>query len=336
MPNQRWRSQVALIKLKKKRSRVLISLIFAYSSILALILLLNFADYGKVGITDRLGQLNQQAEEDPATLYLQVTSFDEVRQVGKLRMFIYPSTNYANQFSSSVQTYFRTQLRLDAAHLENTKESLIWNAGEYIRAIDFEIDATNEAFPKYSNDSYFPYDRYSLRSTASLEIQTEGEATETEDDDVWFAPKMRLIPYTSILPGWTINYDFHGEPATAEEQFSNGEVGLEIRIQRSGLHQIITLLLSLMFLISSLGIAYYAIRVQMGKIDPDIEALIWAASSIFALIQTRSVIPNNPRVGVKWDLIVFYPSLALAFVGGAFVFISYIAHFSSKKNEVAD
>jgi hypothetical protein len=42
--------------------------------------------------------------------------------------------------------------------------------------------------------------------------------------------------------------------------------------------------------------------------------LIWAGSTAFTMIQTRTLMPGNPRLGVRFDLIIFYPSLAICFV----------------------
>jgi hypothetical protein len=57
---------------------------------------------------------------------------------------------------------------------------------------------------------------------------------------------------------------------------------------------------------------------------PTLSGLVWSASTAFTMIQTRTVIPGSPRVGVKFDLFVFYPALAMAFISGGFMFFYWL------------
>jgi len=62
----------------------------------------------------------------------------------------------------------------------------------------------------------------------------------------------------------------------------------------------------------------------MSHRPPTLSGLIWSGSTAFTMIQTRNVIPGDPRIGVKFDLFVFYPSLILCFVSGGLMFYHWV------------
>jgi hypothetical protein len=301
-----------------------------YLAVLAVTLLFNYSDPGRIQVSEKLSKVNSSMPDDAYSLYIQVLAFDEIHQTAKMRLYIYPPARFGNAFASSVQTYTRTQLNLDAARVDSEYSDLVWDSGEFMRAVDFEIDATNEAYKRFTNDSFFPFDQYSLRSAAQIEIQTEGEGTPTENDDTWISPPVRVVPYTSVLPGWTLNYNGVGNASDLNLEYSNGQATFEIQVARPSLHKTIAAVISLIFLLSSLAISIYSVSLLTRKKKPEVEGLVWAASNVFALIQTRSILPNNPRVGVKLDLLIFYPSLILTFLSSALIFVNWLRFAESQ------
>ena len=314
------------------KSKAILILTALYLSVIAVTVLFSFSDAGKVSVSKNLNQVNEKLPEDSYALYVQVLYFDEVHQTAKLRMYLYPPARFGNAFASSVQTYKRIQLSIDAAKIDSEKSDLIWNSGEYIRAVDFEIDATNEAFGKFTSDSYFPFDRYSLRSTAQIEVQLEGEETPQTSDDLWASPPVKVIPYTSVLPGWSLEYGVVGNAKERLAEYENGQPTFEIRVARPSLHKTIAIVISLIFLFGSFAISIYAVSLITKKKSPEVEGLVWAASTVFALIQTRSILPNDPRVGVKLDLLIFYPSLILTFASSSLIFIDWLRSSDEQQN----
>lgn len=310
--------------MSKSRRSAGIILLAIYLGVLLVSLVFNYSDPGKINVSPKLSKLNDSLPEDSYSLYVQVLSFDEIHQTAKMRLYIYPPARLGNAFASSVQTYKRTQLNLDAARIESEQGDLLWDSGEFMRAVDFEIDATNEAYKKFTNDTYFPFDQYSLRSMAQIEIQTQGEETSNTADDVWTSPPVRIVPYTSVLPGWTLNYDSVGKLSNLKSEFANGQASFEIQVTRPSLHKTIAVVISLIFFLGSLAISIYAVSLLTKRKKPEVEGLVWAASTVFALIQTRSILPNNPRVGVKLDLLIFYPSLILTFLSSALIFVNWL------------
>ncbi len=308
-----------------------ITLLSLYLTVFFVTLIFNISDPGRIKTDKGLVSVNESLPDDAFSLYVQILSFDEVHQTSKMRIYLYPPASLGNAFASSVQTYKRVQLNLDAARIDLGEEDLIWNSGEYIRAIDFEIDATNEAYSAFTNDSYFPFDRYSLRSNAQIEVQIQGEETVSESDDVWVSPPVRIIPYTSVLPGWTLTYDNVSQSKSALSEQENGLANFEVKITRPGLHKTIAAVISLIFFLGSLAISIYAVSLLNHKKRPEVEGLVWAASTVFALIQTRSILPNDPRVGVKLDLLVFYPSLILTFISSGLIFVYWLKEIDSPK-----
>ena len=312
-----------------------LAIILLYVFVIGLVSIFNSANPGNIESTPKLEQINEEIGDDSVSIYVQVLSFDEIHQSAKLRMYIYPPKRFGNPFSSSVQTYYRTKLTLDAARIES-EQDLNWNAGEFIRAVDFQIDATNEAVSSRASDAFYPFDRYSLRSYATLEIQVEGEATRETNDDVWISPPLRIIPYTNVLPGWSIAYDTFVDKRDANDIFSNGGLALELKLARPTLHKYIVIFLSAIFFLGSLAISTYSLRVIANKKVPQIEGLVWSASTIFTLIQTRNVLPNEPRIGIKLDLIVFYPAIAITFLGSVLVFYAWLAEKSTTSQSIVE
>lgn len=316
--------------MRSKLTKEKLAVILLYMTIVVMALAFNFANPGNIETSEKLQKLNKDIGKDSVSVYVQVVSFDEIHQTAKIRIYIYPPKRFGNAYANSVQIYFRTKLMIDAVRVENN-EKLVWNSGDFIRAIDFEIDATNEAFSSRSSDAFYPFDRYSLKSFLSMEIQIEGEETKSLSDDVWISPPLRIIPYTTVLPGWSLNYGTYVSGKESIDLFENGELALELRLERPLLHKYIVLFLSIIFLLGSLAISTYALRVFAGRKRPEIEGLVWSASTIFTLIQTRNVLPNDPRIGIKLDLLVFYPAIAITFLGSTLIFYSWLNQESNPK-----
>jgi hypothetical protein len=136
-----------------------------------------------------------------------------------------------------------------------------------------------------------------------------------------------MLPYTAALPGWssTLKLDnFMGE--NREESFLAGENFISrITLYRTPLNIGLTFLIAMIFIGGGLSMLFLFRSILMNHRPPTLSGLIWAGSTAFTMIQTRSVIPGTPRIGVKFDLFIFYPSLILCFISGGLMFYHWIS-----------
>ena len=82
--------------------------------------------------------------------------------------------------------------------------------------------------------------------------------------------------------------------------------------------------MGLIFFGGGLSMLFLFRSILMNHRPPTLSGLIWAGSTAFTMIQTRTVIPGEPRIGVKFDLLIFYPSLVMCFISGGLMFHYWI------------
>jgi hypothetical protein len=87
-----------------------------------------------------------------------------------------------------------------------------------------------------------------------------------------------------------------------------------IRIERSQLTVLIVGLLGLIFMGGAISMLFLIRSIMLSRRKASLSGLVWSGSTVFTLIQTRTLMPGDPRLGVKFDLFVFYPAIAIAFI----------------------
>ena len=112
---------------------------------------------------------------------------------------------------------------------------------------------------------------------------------------------------------------------TVESSFLDGQYFVtSIILERTSLNKSLLFLLGLIFLGGGFSMLILFRSILMSHRPPTLAGLIWAGSTAFTMIQTRTIIPGAPRVGVMFDLFIFYPALATCFISGGLMFYHWV------------
>ena len=201
-----------------------------------------------------------------------------------------------------------------------------FESNSFLRAFDVELDVTNKSFATRTNDSWFPFDRYSVNISGYIEFLVKGNETDSIKDDVWEAPIILVEPYTASLSGWSAQFgysEFERETVIKSVRES-GNFFADVTLERTLLYKIIAIFLGLIFVSGGISMLFLFYSILMSHRPPTLAGLAWAGSTAFTMIQTRSIIPGSPRIGIKFDLIIFYPALLLCFISGGAMFYFWI------------
>ena len=291
--------------------------------------LLNLLESGTYNLEEKSTKIYDQVkDEDKITISVLLKEFDAPSQTLKARLWVIPPDKYGTALGDSFQVKYDTRVQLDASKIDhnNPENTWYWTASEFMRAIDVELDASNYDVASRSKDTWFPFDRYSVAFTGLIQFCSEGCDTEKLADDIWESLPIEVRPYTASLPGWSANFradNFTGK--SVKSTFADGtEFRSSVTLYRTQLNIALTLLLGLIFLGGGLSMLLLFRSILMSHRPPTLSGLIWSGSTAFTMIQTRNVIPGDPRIGVKFDLFVFYPSLILCFVSGGLMFYHWV------------
>ena len=292
---------------------------------------LNVLDSGTYELDAKSQKLQDKVDiENRINLDLQLKEFDPGSQTLKARIWITPPEKYGNADGPSVQVLYDTRVVISAAKIDyNTKEDFgfgFYEVYDDLRSIDLEINADNFEIDNRGNDKWFPFDRYSLTLLGSIDFRIKGGDTEDLSDDVYESLPAAVQNYSQSLSGWSAEFKMStNENATVESTYLNGQFFyLNIILERTSLNKALLFLLGLIFLGGGFSMLILFRSILMSHRPPTLSGLIWAGSTAFTMIQTRTVIPGAPRVGVMFDLFIFYPALLTCFISGGLMFYHWI------------
>jgi hypothetical protein len=292
---------------------------------------LNVLDSGTYKLDAKSQKLQDKVDiENRVNLDLQLKEFDPGSQTLKARIWITPPKKYGNADGPSVQALYDTRVIISAAKIDyNTKEDLgfgFYEVYDDLRSIDLEINADNFEIDNRGNDKWFPFDRYSLTFLGSIDFRIKGGDTEDFSDDVWEALPVAVQNYSQSLSGWSAEFKMStNENATVESTYLDGRYFyFNIILERTSLNKALLFLLGLIFLGGGFSMLILFRSILMSHRPPTLSGLIWAGSTAFTMIQTRTIIPGEPRVGVMFDLFIFYPALLTCFISGGLMFYHWI------------
>lgn len=298
-------------------------------AILLFMVLANWLDPGSTKEAPRFTEVAQKLDARCTTdegsecvyAYVQLLSFDPESMYLDGRILIYPPAKFAEPFGSSVQALYATDIYLDAAKVDAgpLNENLYYNQYDYIRAIDFTIDVTSQEWSTRTSDNYYPFDHYSSFIQGRVEFITDPGETDSPDDDERTVLPINVVQYSTVLPNWTVEYDtdYLNSKNTLTDIVnyqSGGDFTTVFRIERSQLTILIVALLGLIFLGGAFSMLLLIKSIMHNSKPSSLTGLVWAGSTAFTMIQTRTLMPGDPRLGVKFDLLIFYPSIAICFV----------------------
>ncbi len=289
---------------------------------------------------DRLCQikLDEFFEEGCTDIYIQLIDIDSVKQYLDGILYFVPPEKYADLYTNSIQVLETTDIYLDAIFVDtgSLNTDLIFNKGDYIRGIKFSLDLSNKEYDSRFSDRYYPFDRYSADMSGKVEFLLPDESN--TDDFLRVSNPIVSRDYTGVVPGWNveIDYDYNisGLPyASSTMDFQqSGNFYNAFRIERSDLTKAIVLIFAVIFLGGSISLLVLLRSILMSHKKPTITGLVWAGSTTFTLIQTRNLLPGNPRSGILFDLVVFYPSIIICFACSIVILKLWINYQDSGTN----
>ena len=297
--------------------------------VVTFVIFLNSLDSGSYRVDSKSEKIfSTIKDEDKISVNLQLKEFDAASQTLKARVWIYPPEKYAASLGSSVYLKYDTSIGIDAASVDFRDDSNqgYWEESQYLRAIDIELDVDRSLSNDRESDNWFPFDRYSIPFSGSVQFWLKGNDTNELTDDVVESLPIEVNSYTANLSGWSSVIEMGAyEGYTVESQIREGQYFLaNIVLERTSLNKILTILLGLIFFGGGLSMLFLFRSILMNHRPPTLSGLIWAGSTAFTMIQTRTVIPGEPRIGVKFDLLIFYPSLVMCFISGGLMFHYWI------------
>jgi len=291
---------------------------------------LNILDSGKYTVEQDTAKIFDSVRpEEKISLYVMLKNYDAASQTLSARLWFQPPNKYATSLGDSVQARYETKIQISASKIDynNPDNTYYWYENDYIRGIDVELDADNAVFDSRLKDVWFPFDRYSVTLNGLIEFCVDGCDSEKLSDDVWESLPVELIPYTASLPGWssTIKLGRLIGESKASGFTEGGYFYSQMSLYRTPLNVGLTFLIALIFIGGGFSMLLLFRSILLEHRPPTLSGLIWAGSTAFTMIQTRSVIPGAPRIGVKFDLFIFYPSLILCFISGGLMFYHWIS-----------
>ena len=268
------------------------------------------------------GQCQVDGKTQCVNAYIRMVDFDPEGMLMKGRIWIYPPSEYADSFGSSVRVLYKTDVFLDAATVDvgEINTELHYDQYDFLRSIEFTLDVTNFDFPSRATDQIYPFDKYSANITGTVDFITDEGATASPIDDVRETLPINVIEYSAVIPNWTMKYDFESRNAdnvSIDDGVAyqmDGSFYTVIRIERSQLTVLIVGLLGLIFMGGAISMLFLIRSIMLSRRRASLSGLVWSGSTVFTLIQTRTLMPGDPRLGVKFDLFVFYPAIAIAFI----------------------
>ena len=252
-------------------------------------------------------------EFNAVAIYIQMLDFDPETERAEGAFYPSPTEDIAKQLSSSVILERGITFLAGSQNGEVEK----FGAGDQVGAVEATIDVLMGDYPERASDAFYPFDRYVMDSFAQVQI---------EYDPSEFRPVQTFdYFYESPVPGFDIAYQglgafdsgYAGNAKSLDlEQIDRerfyGKVSFHAFIERSFAIQAIAQFIYGFILISSLALVWVASQMVIGRRDPSMESLIWAAASMLGIFELRALAPGDPRIGVFADLIFFFPSLLMS------------------------
>ena len=305
--------------------------IIAVTVFIGFVTFLNVIDSGTYELDAKSQKLQDKVDiEKRINVDVQLIEFDPASQTLKARIWITPPEKYGYAEGPSFQVLYATRASIKAAQIDyNTNNDLsfgYWGVLDDLRSINLELNADNFGIDNRANDKWFPFDRYSLSLVGSIDFRVGGMDTEDEADDVWESLPVAVQNYTESLSGWSAEFNMSSNGAKSVESFylDGTYFYSNIILERTSLNKALLFLLGLIFLGGGFSMLILFRSILMSHRPPTLSGLIWAGSTAFTMIQTRTIIPGTPRVGVMFDLFIFYPALLTCFISGGLMFYHWI------------
>lgn len=277
-----------------------------------------FIDPGSSGVSvqgfaDGSNSLETEFESMAAPVYVQLTGFDPELERATLAYYIWPTPDLALRQTSSVKTKAGFELMVDS------HEGVIhrFEPGDQIGAIKATSDVLSYFHPEYSSDVYFPFDRYVLDTYAQIKFldPDSGELVPIQTVDLF---------YEAPVPGFDVRFerlaafdiDDSSDPsasliANILSERAEGKISFFAFFERSTSVKMVAIFSYGFMVVVAIIVALVASRMLRSREKATINSLIWASASVLGMLQLRSMMPGDPRIGILADYLFYFPALAL-------------------------
>jgi hypothetical protein len=251
------------------------------------------------------------------SIYYQFNSFDTENQIANVSAYPWPVNELGTPYFSSAITKVPIRVFVDTIGIDGL---FTYSVGEAVPGIPAQIDAYNPLYLSRASDAWYPFDQFSFA------IETKIEADLKPDGTLNYQP----IPiadyfYTTEVPGFRVQFtrtahpegdpeNFQGDRKSVQEYRDNGQSVVTAKVQRNIAVQFIALVLSFFLYLIGGTLFWASLQVRAGKREANAVTLVWAATTVLAIIQFRSLLPGRPRLGVLLDYVVFFPTLTVTLV----------------------
>lgn len=259
--------------------------------------------------------LDQRMSSDSIPLYYQFLDFDPTTGYLETNIYVWPSEDLSNEFSSATIPYIPIRLFFDNLY---SKTSYNFSPGESIGAIKVALDSTNPLDLERGDEFYYPFDQYSLDSYAKIEKgnSRNKDFSPAKTYEFFWEPQISNFKF-DILRGSTFQdtYNWLDDEAYSRNnvfsQRDRGEISTLIVVSRTNSVKFASILIFSSILVSSFALIFTSFAVARTKRPPSLTALVWSSALILGIIQLRDLLPGKPRIGILLDSLVFFPSIGL-------------------------
>jgi hypothetical protein len=261
--------------------------------------------------------------------WYQFTGFDPKSGSLSTNTYIWPSSDLAKIFSSSAISNVSISAFIDNL---SSVTSYDYKPGSSIGANLIVIDGTNPLGLQNSNEFFYPFDQYSLDSYVKIKNSDLGskEITQNSNTYEFFWPSQVPGFVFDVWRGATFADDFDWFDSEAyegkriDDQRAKGEISVLIKVARSDSVKFASLFVYIGMLLACFALSVVTLYVVRAKRPPSITALVWAAAQILGLYQLRELLPDEPRIGILLDLLIFFPGVMISILCAAILAIFWV------------
>jgi len=309
---------------RKKIKQLLLAVLLLYGGFLSA-MSLNDLSQSEVKVIDAFGSTSPQTENDNhIQIWFQAVDFNPFTRKATFNVFPWPS-NVDKEFTSSAIVKDEFDFFLDEMR---GKGIYAYKSGQVISTIEATFDVVSEYDEPNDQPNSYPFDTYSLDVWAK--VLQPGTSTSLE--------KLGLNTFEYFYPNAVDNFDvvykrFAGwendtrSLADNKEKISDerrrGEISFIAEFKRPQAHKLSVAILSILMFLNSLSLIWTTIGVLSLDRPPSMQALIWSAASVLGTVELRNLFPGQPRLGIKLDYLVFFPTLLACLVVGVALTISW-------------
>ena len=261
--------------------------------------------------------------------WYQFTGFDPKSGSLSTNTYIWPTSDLAKIFSSSAMTNVYISAFIDNL---SSVTSYDYKPGSSIGANLIVIDGTNPLGLQNSNEFFYPFDQYSLDSYVKIKNGDLDSKQITQNSNTYefFWPSQVPGFVFDVWRGATFADDFNWfdreayEEKRIDDQRANGEISVLIKVTRSDSVKFASIFVYLGMLLACFALSVVTLYVVRAKRPPSMTALVWAAAQILGLYQLRELLPDEPRIGILLDLLIFFPGVMISILCAAILAIFWV------------